>query len=192
MRIKKLYAVTIIFVLFLSGVGLGADASMKDDAFHYMKNGINDQIYNEWWYFNVLSNESQLFVVYLVSDPDNLTLSRKIQVLAVVMKDDKPEAKGLHQSRGFGGDLNSPTFDIDKSGFSSQDDAGLKVWGEVIDISTNEPISWDLNYRPAVSPWFAIPVQAQVGHLKGGLDEVAGLHAISECHWNSYFRQQDF
>ena len=94
MSIKKLYAMMVISVLFLSGVGLGADASMKDDAFHYMKNGINDQIYNEWWYFNVVSNESQLFVVYLISDPDNLTLSRKIQVLAVVMEDDKPEATG--------------------------------------------------------------------------------------------------
>ena len=168
MRIKELYLIMIISVLFLSGVGLGADASMKDDAFHYMKNGINDQIYNEWWHFNVISNESQLFVVYLISDPDNLTLSRKIQVRAVVIEDKKPAATGLHHSRGFGGDLNSPTFDIDKSGFSSQDDSSLKVWGEVNDQNTNEPIRWDLNYQPAVSPWFAIPVQAQVGHLKGG------------------------
>jgi hypothetical protein len=168
MKIKKPYAMMIIFVLFLSGVGFGADASMKDDAFHYMKNDINDQIYNEWWYFNVVSNESQLFIVYLISDPDNLTLSRKIQVHAVVMEDDKPAATGIQKSRGFGGDLNSPTFDIDKSGFSSQEDASIKVWGDVNDISTNETISWDLNYQPAVSPWFAIPVQAQVGSIKGG------------------------
>ncbi len=169
MRSYKPYIITIIIIslLFLSDPGLSADATLKDDAYHFMKNGVDDNLYNEWWYFNGVGDHSQFLVVYLLSDPENLTSSRKLQALAVVLEDSRQPAMGLHQSRGFGGDRDSPTFDLDQSGFSVQDDQDLKVWGTAEDGASGAPISWDLIYRPAVSPWFVIPVQTHVGHLKG-------------------------
>jgi len=162
------YAIAILSVLLLSGTGLAADASMKDDAYHYMRNSIDDNLYNEWWYFNAISNNSQFFVFYLLCDPDNLTGSGKLQVLAAVLEDGKPPVIGLRQSRGFGGDRNSPTLDLDQSGFALQDESSLNVWGRASDETSGTPISWNLIYQPAVSPWFAIPVQEKVGHTKGG------------------------
>lgn len=162
------YSVAIIFfIVILSGIGLAADASPKDDAYHYMKNGVDDQIYNEWWYFNGLGNDSQFMILYIISDPENLTGSRKLQAWAVVMEDGKSPAIGSRQSRGFGGDLNSPTFDLDQSGFSPLDNSGIRIWGNVPESSPAPSIKWDLKYQPATSPWFGIPVQSHVGHLKG-------------------------
>ena len=163
-----LMAITIAIVAFLlSGMGWAVDASPKDDAYHYMANGVDDQLYNEWWYFNVADNDSQFLVVYLLSDPDNISSARKIQVQAVVMQDGLPHVMGQHSSRGYGGDRNSPMFDIDKSGFSTEEEPNLRIWGEVVDSATGDPIRWDLVYQPTASPWYAIPVQAHIGHIKG-------------------------
>lgn len=168
MGICRHYAMAIMFSAFiLSGTGLAADASPKDDAYHYMKNGVDDGIYNEWWYFNGLGNGSQFMILYLISDPENLTGSRKLQAWAVVLEDGKSPAIGFRQSRGFGGDLNSPTFDLDQSGFSPLDNSGIRIWGNVPARGTGPSLKWDLNYQPATSPWFGIPVQSHVGHLKG-------------------------
>ncbi|MEI8003553.1 MAG: hypothetical protein WCG94_04400 [Methanothrix sp.] len=163
-----LMAITIVILAFLlSGNGWAVDASPKDDAYHYMSNGVDDQLYNEWWYFNVADNDSQFIVVYLLSDPDNISSARKIQVQAVAMQDGRPHAMGQRESRGYGGDRNAPMFDIDKSGFSAEEEPNLRVWGEVVDGATADPIRWDLVYQPAASPWYAIPVQEHIGHLKG-------------------------
>ncbi|MFA6372926.1 MAG: hypothetical protein WCW68_09900, partial [Methanothrix sp.] len=118
-----------IVALFLSGMGWAVDASLKDNAYHYMANGVDDQLYNEWWYFNAANNDTEVQVVYLLSDPDNISTARKIQVQVVVMRDGLPHVMGQHQSRGYGGDRNSPMFDIDKSGFSSEEEPNLRVWG---------------------------------------------------------------
>ena len=159
----------IIIFFFLSGAGAAADASPKDDAYHYMKNGIDDQLYNEIWRFDGMDNGTQFMITFLLSDPDNLTASRKIQVHAVVLQEGRPPLQGSHQSQGYGGDRNSPMFEIDKSGFSPDQapNPNLKVWGEVLDEATGEPISWDLVYQPAATPWFSIPVQQHIGHIKG-------------------------
>ncbi|HUI40079.1 MAG TPA: hypothetical protein VLY86_04070 [Methanothrix sp.] len=154
-------------VSFLSCAGSAADAALKDDGYHFMHTGTDDQLYNEWWYFNGISNETQFLVTYFISDPENLTGLRKLQVLAVVLKDDKPPVIGMRQSRGFGGDREGPNVDIDQSGISSQDGTSFQVWGAVNDALTGEPVQWNLQYVPALSPWFATPVQAHVGHLKG-------------------------
>jgi hypothetical protein len=159
----------IIIFFFLPFVGAAADAAPKDDAYHYMKNGVDDQLYNELWRFNGADNSSQFMITFLLSDPENLSSSRKIQVQAVVLQEGKPPLQGSHQSRGYGGDRNSPMFDIDKNGFSSEQapSQNLKVWGEVLDETTGEAIAWDLVYQPAASPWFSIPVQPHIGHLTG-------------------------
>ena len=156
-----------IVALFLSGMGCAIDASPKDDAYHYMANGVDDQLYNEWWYFDVADNDTQFQVVYLLSDPDNISSARKIQVQAVVMQDGLPNIMGQHHSRGYGGDRNSPMFDIDRSGFSSEEEPNLHIWGEVEESATGDTIRWDLVYQPTARPWFAIPVQVHIGHLKG-------------------------
>jgi len=163
----QLTIIAIVAFFFLSGNGWAVDASPKDDAYHYMANGVDDQLYNEWWYFNVADNDTQLQVVYLLSDPDNISSERKILVQAVAMQDGQPHAMGKHHSRGYGGDRNSPMFDIDKSGFSTEEEPNLRVWGEVEDSATGDPIRWDLIYQPTARPWFAIPVQVHIGHLKG-------------------------
>lgn len=146
---------------------MSADASLKDDAYHYLHNGIDDQLYNEWWYFNGVSNDTQFSIIYFLSDPENLTGLRKLQVRTIVLEDAKPPVVGLHQSRGFGGDKNGPNVDIDQSGVSYEDESNFRVWGTVVDVSSGAPINWDLAYESAASPWFATPVQAHVGHTKG-------------------------
>ena len=164
--------------------GSAADAAPKDDAYHYMKNGVDDQLYNEMWRFNAVDNNTKIMITFLLSDPDNLTSFRKIQVQAVVLQEGQPLLQGSHQSQGYGGDRNSPMFEIDKSGFSSDQslNPNLKVWGEVLDETTGEPIAWDLVYQPAANPWFSIPLQQHIGHLKGDWMRVAGLHAFRQCN----------
>ncbi|VVB72907.1 Uncharacterised protein [uncultured archaeon] len=157
---------TIIIILLLSGPGLAADASLKDDAYHYMKNGIDDQIYNEWWSFCGSDNGSQFMFVYLLSDPENHTSARKIQVQAIVLQDGQEPLLLCQNSRGYGGDYGSPTFDIDKSGFSYQEEQGFRVWGSAKEAAA-KAVHWDLIYQPASSPWLATPVATHVGHLKG-------------------------
>jgi hypothetical protein len=157
----------IITTLFFSFSAVAVEASIKDDAYHYMHSGIDDQLYNEWWYFNAISNDTKLQITYLLNDPENLTGTRKIQVMAVIVQDDKAPVIGLHQGRGIGGDRNSPNLDIDQSGISSQEEPNLKVWGTVDDIISGDLIGWDLEYEPAVAPWFGIPVQMHIGHTKG-------------------------
>ena len=144
------------------------DASAEDDAYHYMKNGIDDQLYQEWWRFCVQDNETQLMLFYLLSDPDNISQNRKIEVQALAMQEGLPAAFGAHQSGGFGGDRRSPMLEIDGSGFSPQGESDLHVWGSVEGSAAGgEAISWDLTFQPLASPWFAVPVQAHLGHIAG-------------------------
>ena len=144
------------------------DASAEDDAYHYMKNGIDDQLYQEWWRFCVQDNETQLMLFYLLSDPDNISQNRKIEVQALAMQEGLPAAFGAHQSGGFGGDRRSPMLEIDGSGFSPRGESDLHVWGSVEGSAAGgEAISWDLTFQPLASPWFAIPVQARLGLLAG-------------------------
>jgi hypothetical protein len=166
-RLISLLLAIIITTLFFSFSAMAIEASIKDDAYHYMHSGIDDHLYNEWWYFNAVSNDTNLRITYLLSDPENLTGMRKIQVMAVIVQDDKAPIIGTHQGRGIGGDRSSPNLDIDQSGISSQEEPNLKIWGDVDELEAGTPIRWELEYQPAVAPWFGIPVQMQVGHSKG-------------------------
>ena len=88
MRCYKPYTMMMIIIFFfLSGAGTAADAAPKDDAYHYMKTGVDDQLYNELWRFNGADNNSQFMITFLLSDPENLTTSRKIQAQAVVLQE---------------------------------------------------------------------------------------------------------
>lgn len=166
---KMALLMALLSFIFLSNPCAGAvDASAEDDAYHYMKNGIDDQLYQEWWRFIVQDNDTQLMLIYLLSDPDNISQNRKIEVEALAMQEGRPAAFGAHQSGGFGGDRRSPMLEIDGSGFSPQGESDLHVWGSVEGSAPGgEDISWDLTFQPLTSSWFAIPVQAHLGYTSG-------------------------
>lgn len=179
----------VISILFLSAQGIAADASLKDDAYHYLHNGIDDQLYNEWWYFNGISDDdTQFSISYLISDPENLTGMRRFQVRAIVLEEGKPPVIGIHQSRGFGGDKDGPNVDIDQSGISYQDESNFHVWGVVEDVLSGAPIKWDLAYESKAAPWFATPVQSRVGHTKGDwmkwLVYMPSAHVTGTLSWD--------
>lgn len=154
-----------IIVSMLSVAGSAVNANPKDNAYHYMKNGIDDQLYNEWWYFNGRddSTGTGFMLTFLLSDPDNLTSLRRILVQAVLLQEGEPAMTGSHHSGGFGADRSRAMFDMDKSGFSTDETGIINVWGEVRDEATGQPFRWDLTYEPAADPWYAIPTQAKVG-----------------------------
>ncbi len=155
--------ITSVTLILLSVAGSAIGVNPGDDAYHYMKNGIDDQLYNEWWYFNGRNSDTGFMFTFLLSDPENLTSLRRIEVKAVLLQDGRPPVLGSHQSGGFGADSNSPMFEIDKNGFSSDPDGRIHVWGEVEDEATGEPFRWDLIYQKVADPWFAIPTQAKAG-----------------------------
>lgn len=161
-----LLAVSIVFVLF-SFSGHAAEPTLKDDAYHYMHSGIDDKLYNEWWYFNGVSNDTQFFISYMLSDPENITGMRRIQATAVVFADGMPPLLGIHSSRGFGGDRSNPTVDIDQNGFSAINESAYRIYGSARDIISGAPIAWDLIYTAAIGPWSPTSVQMHVGHIKG-------------------------
>jgi len=150
-------------VFLLSSAVSAVNADPRDDAYHYMKNGIDDQLYNEWWYFNGRDEDTHFMLTFLLSDPDNLTAYRRIQVQAILLQEGQLPILGSHQSQGFGGDRNSPMFDIDKNGFSSDQEGRIQVRGEVEDEATSELFRWDLVYEAAADPWYAIPTQTKTG-----------------------------
>lgn len=154
-----------IIISMLSVAGSAVNANPKDNAYHYMKNGIDDQLYNEWWYFNGRddSTGTGFILTFLLSDPDNLTSLRRILVQAVLLQEGQPPITGSHQSGGFGADRSLAMFDMDKSGFSTDEMGRINVRGEVEDKATGQPFRWDLTYEPAADPWYAIPTQAKVG-----------------------------
>jgi len=153
-------------VLYLVSVsGSAVNANPKDNAYHYMKNGIDDQLYNEWWYFNGRddSTGTVFMLTFLLSDPDNLASLRRILVQAVLLQDGRSAVTGSRQSGGFGADRSLAMFEMDKNGFFTDGIGRINVWGEVEDKATGQPFRWDLTYEPAADPWYAIPTQAKVG-----------------------------
>lgn len=171
-HMPRFFIIILFSISFLFCSGAAVDASLKDDAYHYLHNGIDDKLYNEWWYFNGVSNDTQFSIIYFLSDPENLTGMRKFLTRAVILEEGKPPIIGEHMSRGFGGDRDGPNVDIDQSGLSYQDESTFQIWGTVEDISSglpspsSLPIKWDMTYQAEASPWFATPVQAHIGHLK--------------------------
>jgi hypothetical protein len=172
MRIHKAHLPIAVLALISAFIifpfcGLAADASLKDDAYHYMHNGIDDKLYNEWWYFNGISNDTQFFFDYFISDPENISGMRRIYAVALVLEAGRQPLLGIHSSKGYGGDRNNPLIDIDQNGFNALNESTYRIYGSAADVMSGTPIKWDLIYTAAVPPWFATPVQMHVGHIKG-------------------------
>jgi hypothetical protein len=160
------YLFAIVFLIsILANSGLAMDVALSDDAYHYTHNGIDDALFNEWWYFNGISNDTQFLFNYLLSDPENITGLRKIQVLAILMN--SPPIIAIHQSNGYGADRNNPNFDIDQSSIAALNESTFRITGSAQDISSGRPVEWDLTYHAAFIPWFATPVQTHIGHIAG-------------------------
>ena len=100
MKIKPKNIIILLFIVFLlSAAGSAVNANPKDNAYHYMKNGIDDQLYNEWWHFNGREDGTHFMITFFLTDPDNLTSFRRIQVQAVLLQEGQPPMTGSHQSR---------------------------------------------------------------------------------------------
>ena len=161
-------ALRILFaLLILSPAGLAADASLKDDAFHYMRGGANDYLYTEWWYFNGISNNTQFLLTYFLTDPDNTLGQRTIMVRAVVADGGLKPVIATRSSKGFGADRNNPSVDLAQSTAEALDGSTYKVSGDAADEITGSSIRWDLTYRAALSPWYPMPTQNTIGHIVG-------------------------
>jgi hypothetical protein len=165
MRACQIYILFILLCL-LGQEGSASGPSLKDDGYHYIQGGSNDKHYNEVWHFNGVSNNTQFFLSYLVSDPENITGLKRIQAMAAILEEGKPPLIGLHKGKGLGVGRNIPMIDIDMSGFSAEDESAFKVWGGV-ESPYGEAIGWDLTYSALAGPWFGIPAQTHIGHLAG-------------------------
>ena len=82
-------AIALSAIFLLASAVSAVNADPRDDAYHYMKNGIDDRLYNEWWYFNGRDGDTHFMLTFLLSDPDNLTAYRRIQVQVILLQDRK-------------------------------------------------------------------------------------------------------
>jgi hypothetical protein len=161
----KMHPFPAVLLILIAWPAQAADAGLKDDAYHFMR-GVDDDLYNEWWYFNGISSDTQFLVSYFLSDPENASGRRRIQTLAAVL--DGSPVVALHQSGGFMADQKNPEVDLGRSGFRALNGSAYRIWGRAEDILTGRPVEWDLTYLAALDPWFPTPVQVRVGHIPKG------------------------
>jgi len=148
-----------------SDSGIEIEATLKDDAYHYFPNGINDEIFAEWWYFNGVSDDVQFLFSYFLIDPDNASGMRKIQVLAVVLED--LPLICLYNGEEFTASHDRPYVAIDGREMFALDNTTYQVMGSCPDTMTGSPIVWNLTYESLAAPSFGMPVPIHVGHING-------------------------
>ncbi len=146
--------------------GLPTQVSLKEDAYHYKYSldGINDNLYTEWWYFNVYNEGMQFIVSYLLFDPDNLTDMGDARVLAVVY-DGMPLIGFTSTSvSNFTADYEKPNVTIGSNTLLALNDTTFVINGSCYDSYLNIPIQWNLRYTMDVGSWFGAPEPMLVGH----------------------------
>ena len=151
---------------FMQENGLPTQVALKEDAYHYKYSldGINDNLYTEWWYFNVYNEEMQFLVCYLLFDPGNLTGIGDAEVLAVVY-DGMPLIGFMSTSvSDFTADYEKPNVTIGSNTLLALNDTTFVVNGSCYDIYLNIPIQWNLRYTMDVGSWFGAPEPMLVGH----------------------------
>jgi hypothetical protein len=139
---------------------------LKEDAYHYKYSldGINDNLYTEWWYFNVYNEERQFLVCYLLFDPGNLTDMGDAEVLAVVY-DGMPLIGFMSTSvSDFTADYEKPNVTIGSNTLLALNDTTFEIKGSCYDLYQNIPIQWNLTYTLDVGSWFGAPEPMLVGH----------------------------
>ncbi len=151
---------------FMQENGLPTQVALKENAYHYKYSldGINDNLYTEWWYFNVYNEEMQFLVCYLLFDPGNLTGIGDAEVLAVVY-DGMPLIGFTSTSvSDFTADYEKPNVTIGSNTLLALNDTTVVVNGSCYDIYLNIPIQWNLRYTMDVGSWFGAPEPMLVGH----------------------------
>ena len=166
LALKMALLMALFSLIFLVNLRSSWNASAEDDAYHYMKNGIDDQLYQEWWRFMSQDNETQLMLLYLLNDPDNISQNRKIEVQALAMQ----EGGWLPSARIRAGalawrDRRSPMLEID--GSASLRESLISTYGarQKAVPQENEDIR-DLTFQPLASPWLPSP-SGSLGHNAG-------------------------
>ncbi|MEA1865919.1 MAG: dockerin type I domain-containing protein [Euryarchaeota archaeon] len=138
---------------------------LKDDAYHYSPDSINDHLYTEWWYFNVYNNDRQFMVSYFLTDPANLTGLGDAEVLAVVY--DEMPLIGFTSTpvSDFTADYEKPDVTIGSNTLLALNNTTFVINGSYYDVYTNIPIRWNLTYTLDVGSWFGTPAPVHVGHV---------------------------
>jgi hypothetical protein len=164
---------------------------LKDDAYHYSPDSINDHLYTEWWYFNVYNNDRQFMVTYFLTDPANLTGLGGAEVLAIVYND--MPLLGHTSTSDFSADYEKPNVTIGSNTLLALNNTTIVINGSCRDINTNTQIQWNLTYTMNVGSWFGMPAPIHVGHTPDdwmqwlsymtGAD-VAGTITIDETTYN--------
>ncbi len=152
-------------LLFADCPVLAEEAKLSDDAYHYAPNGINDDLFTEWWYFNGRDNDTQFLFSYFLIDPENLSGFRKIWLLAIVM-DDTPIV-GLYDGQAFEANSTMPYVSMGNNTMVALDNTTYRISGRITDLIFSQPLSWNLTYESALKPWFVAPDQPPAGHIKG-------------------------
>ncbi|MEA1895631.1 MAG: S-layer protein domain-containing protein [Euryarchaeota archaeon] len=165
--------------------------SLKDDAYHYSPDGINDHLYTEWWYFNAYSDDRQFIVSYFLTDPVNLTGMGGAEVLAIVY--DNITLLGHTSTSDFSADYEKPNVTIGSNTLLALNDRTFVINGSCHDMYSNTEIQWNLTYTMDVGSWFGAPAPVHVGHMPDdwmqwlcymtGAD-VAGTITINETTYN--------
>jgi parallel beta-helix repeat protein len=165
--------------------------SLKDDAYHYSPDGINDHLYTEWWYFNVYNDDRQFIVSYFLTDPENLTGMGGAEVLAIVYDD--MTLLGHTSTSNFTADYEKPDVTIGSNKLLALNDRTFVINGSCHDAYSNTEMRWNLTYTMDVGSWFGAPAPVHVGHIPDdwmqwlcymtGAD-VAGTITVNETTYN--------
>jgi hypothetical protein len=166
---------------------------LKDDAYHYSPDGINDHLYTEWWYFNVYNEDRQFMVAYFLTDPANLTGLGDAKMLAVVY--DEMPLIGLTSTpvSDFTADYEKPDVTIGSNTLLALNNTTFVINGSCHDMYTLTPIQWNLTYTMDAGSWFGMPAPVHVGHIPDDWMQwlcymtganVAGTITIGETTYN--------
>jgi predicted secreted hydrolase len=166
LRIKLAHLLlSAFFILVTACPALAAEATLKDDAYHYTPNGINDGLFTEWWYFNGRDNDTQFLFSYFLIDPENITGMRKIWLLAIAMED--IPVVGLYQGQDFEANSTAPYVSLGNNTMVALNSSTYRIEGDVKDFIFSMPMSWNLTYTADANPWFVASDQRPVGHIDG-------------------------
>lgn len=153
-RIRVAFALLLLVVLG-AAEAKSQTVSPSDDAYHFAQwaDGLHDESYIEWWYFNFADAQSGVHGIftYLVSDPQNLSGIGFSQVTAaiytpggIVTKNDKYSVSSFSAA--------SDTANV-KIASSTVQVVGSSY--EIRGVSKDGRVAWYLQYQRQAEPWYA-------------------------------------
>jgi hypothetical protein len=142
------------------------EVGLTDDAYHYrlFADGQHDANYLEWWYFNVFDARQNLqaIVIYLISDPANLSGHGMAQVVAVAYTPRGiVSAVDVYAPDRWAASDERADVQIEANAIQVVDADTYRIRGE----SQDGRLSWDLLFQRQVPSWFAFD-RLEVGQLR--------------------------